>query len=52
MEMNSQYKLDDFELRLMEGLKLAYQRMIIFKKQKNSVIVMMRDGKIVYEQPD
>jgi hypothetical protein len=37
--------------KIIEGLKLAYENMVKFKKEKNSVIVVMRDGKIVHLKP-
>ena len=33
------------------GLKIAYERMLEFKRQKNSEVVVMRDGKIVRLKP-
>ncbi len=33
------------------GLELTYQRLIEFKKQKNSVLVIMKDGKITKVKP-
>jgi hypothetical protein len=37
--------------KLTAGLHLAYQRMLEFKHQKNSEVVVMRDGKIVRLKP-
>lgn len=37
--------------KLMAGLKLAYERMLEFKRQKNSEVVVARDGKIVRFKP-
>ncbi len=33
------------------GLELTYKRLIEFKKQKNSVLVIMKEGKIVKVKP-
>ena len=33
------------------GLHLAYERMLEFKRQKNSEVVVMRDGKIIRCKP-
>jgi hypothetical protein len=45
---------EQLELRdkILIGLKEAYRKMIEFKKQKNSVIVIMRDNKIVKIKPE
>ena len=45
-------KQDEVERKISEGLKLAYQRLLAFKKAKNSVLVVMRDGKIVKIKPE
>jgi hypothetical protein len=42
---------EDLRKKVLEGLKLAYQNMVKYKKVKNSVIVVMREGKIVYLKP-
>lgn len=38
--------------KLVEGLELTYKRLIEFKKQKNSVMVVMREGKITKIKPE
>ena len=37
--------------KIIFGLEKAYQKMLEFKKQKNSVIVIIRDNKIVRIKP-
>lgn len=37
--------------KLTAGLHLAYERMLEFKRQKNSEVVVIRDGKIVHLKP-
>jgi hypothetical protein len=37
--------------KILLGLELSYQRMLEFKKQKNSELVVMRQGKIVRIKP-
>ena len=37
--------------KIVVGLELTYQRLIEFKKQKNSVLVIMQDDKIVKVKP-
>lgn len=39
------------QAKLTEGLKVAYERMLEFKRQKNSEVVVMREGKIVRFKP-
>ncbi|HEX7367662.1 MAG TPA: hypothetical protein VF273_11230 [Pelobium sp.] len=38
--------------KIIVGLELTYKRLIEFKKQKNSVMVVMRDGKITKVKPE
>ena len=33
--------------KIVAGLKIAYARMLEFKRQKNSEVVVMREGKIM-----
>ncbi len=42
---NPQY--DEFAQKILKGLELAHKRMIEFKKQKNSELVIMEGDKIV-----
>jgi hypothetical protein len=37
--------------KIAAGLKLAYERMLAFKRQKNSEVVVVREGKIVRIKP-
>lgn len=37
--------------KIVAGLKIAYARMLEFKRQRNSEVVVMRDGKIVWLKP-
>lgn len=38
--------------KIEEGMKLVTANLIAYKKAKNSEIVVMQDGKIVYLKPD
>lgn len=38
--------------KVLAGLEKTYERLIAFKKQKNSVLVVMRDNKIVMQKPE
>jgi hypothetical protein len=42
---------DEFLNRLMEGLQLAYQRMVEHKRKHNHKMVILRDGKVVTINP-
>lgn len=37
--------------QILAGLKIAYARMLEFKRQKNSVVVVAREGKIIRIKP-
>jgi hypothetical protein len=37
--------------KIVAGLKIAYTRMLEFKRQKNSEVVVVREGKIVRLKP-
>ncbi len=38
---------NEFADKVMKGLELSFQKLLEFKKQKNSPLVVMRNGKIV-----
>ena len=38
---------NEFADKVMKGLEISFQKLLEFKKQKNSPLVIMRDGKIV-----
>jgi hypothetical protein len=40
------------KIKILKGLEKAYENLIEFKKQKNSVLVVMRDNKIVKIKPE
>jgi hypothetical protein len=37
--------------KILAGLEIAYERMLEFKRQKNSEVVVIREGKIVRVKP-
>jgi hypothetical protein len=49
--MTSREYHEEIRNKILDGLKLAYQNMVKFKKEKNYVIVVVRDGKIVKLKP-
>ena len=38
--------------KILKGLEIVYQKLLEFKKQKNSVLVVLRDNKIVKIKPE
>jgi hypothetical protein len=44
-------KQNELRDKIIAGLELTYQRLIEFKRQKNSVLVIMKDDKIVKVKP-
>ncbi|MFV0507238.1 MAG: hypothetical protein ACK5L5_11160 [Bacteroidales bacterium] len=49
--MANKIKTDDFKDKVMRGLEKTYEKLIEFKKEKNSELVIMQDGKIVGIKP-
>ena len=45
--MNTIEKQLEFKKKLLVGLELAYQRLLESKKQKNSPLIIIKDGKII-----
>jgi len=45
MKRNKQ--LEELKENIAKGLKEAYKKMIIFKKYKNSPIILSRNGKVI-----
>lgn len=40
-------KNEEWKQKIIKGLELAYAKMLEFKKQKKSDLVIMKDGKVV-----
>jgi len=45
--MGIKEQLQDLEEKLSKGLKEAYKKMVVFKKQKKTPIIISKNGKIV-----
>ena len=45
-------ELKDLEQKITIGLERAYQKMLAFKKQQNSLVIISRDGKVVAVKPE
>ena len=43
--------LSEWQEKVLDGLELAYERMIAFKKYKNSPLIVRQAGKIVKLDP-
>ncbi len=43
---------DEFTKKILKGLEKAYDKLIEFKKQKNSELVIMKNGQIVKIKPE
>lgn len=48
--MNSAQQIEQ-HLKILAGLKLAYERMLEFKRRRGSVVVVAREGEIVWLKP-
>ncbi len=51
MNNNDERKYDEFTESIVKGLEKAYQKLIEFKREKNSELVIMKDGNIVKIKP-
>lgn len=47
----NQGKQPELRNKILAGLEIAYERMLEFKRQKSSKVIVMRDGKIVGMKP-
>jgi hypothetical protein len=47
----NQEKQPELRDKLLDGLEIAYARMLEMKRQKNSEVVVMREGKVVRVKP-
>jgi len=50
--METKEELQELEEKVSIGLKEAYRKMVIFKKQKNSPMIVSRNGKVIEIQPE
>jgi hypothetical protein len=50
--MTSVEKQLELKDKILAGLEIVYERLIEYKKQKNSVLVIMKDDKIVKIKPE
>ena len=45
-------KLEELEQNVALGLQEAYRKMVVFKKQKNSPLIVSRNGEIIKIKPE
>ncbi len=50
--MTTKDKQLELKDKIVKGLEKVYEKLIIFKKEKNSPLVVMRDNKIVKIKPE
>ncbi len=50
--MTKKDKQSEFRDKLVLGLEKVYEKLLIYKKEKNSVLVVMKEGKIVKIKPE
>ena len=50
--MNTLEKQQELYKKIALGLEIAYERLLEFKKQKNSPLVIIKDGKVVKVKPE
>jgi hypothetical protein len=49
--MTTRDKQIELREKIVKGLEIVYERLIIFKREKNSELVVMKNGKIVKIKP-
>lgn len=50
--MNNNLQLKEERDKIVKGLEETYKRLVEYKKQKNSPMVVLKDGKIVAVNPN
>jgi hypothetical protein len=50
--MTKREKQIELRNKILVGLEKVYEKLIVFKKEKNSELVIMKDGKIVKIKPE
>ncbi len=50
--MTKKDKQIEFRDKIVKGLEIVYERLLEFKKEKNSVLVVMKGDKIVKIKPE
>ena len=50
--MKNEESFQDLKEKIIKGLEEAYRKMVIFKKQKNSPLIISRNGKVIEVKPE
>ena len=50
--MKNEDSFQELKEKIIKGLEEAYRRMVIFKKQKNSPLIISINGKVVEIKPE
>lgn len=45
------YNRTETQTKILEGMKKVYEKLIVFKKSKNTQLVVIEDGKVVKINP-
>ena len=48
--MTTPEKQAEFKRKILEGLELTYQKLLVFKKQHGTPLVVMENGKVVLKK--
>lgn len=51
MEKQPEQSFEELSKQILKGLEKAYEKMVEFKKQKNSPLVISKNGKVVKIPP-
>jgi len=50
--MDAKKELQEFEDKVVKGLEEAYRKMVVFKKQQKSPVIVSKNGKVVAIDPE
>lgn len=50
--MGTKEQLKEERDKIVEGLEEAYRKLVLFKKEKNSPMIVLKDGKITEVDPN
>lgn len=50
--MGIKEQLQELENKIAKGLEVAYRKMVEFKKQKNSPVIVSKDGEVIEIKPE
>lgn len=50
--MKQNKKISEQQKKILEGMDIVYKKLIVFKKQMNSDLVVIKDKKVVHIKPE